>query len=133
VKESSNDPTSKAPASGGGSGKRNTTVERWINPTPNSSDVDWLTDHETELPSLFLEILDDIGEEERLSIKYDAYSSRWLAVLFASNTEGRNKGAALSVRGATPYDSLSLLAYFHIVRYNRIWLDEESGISPKWG
>lgn len=105
----------------------------WLNPQPNSSDVSWLQDHEDDLTQLVFEMVDDLNDNERLSIKYDGYSSRWIAMFFGGSGDTRNSGCALSVRGATPYDATVLLAYFHLVRFSRDWRTSSSETSTRWG
>lgn len=105
----------------------------WINPQLNDSDVTWLQSNEKDLVSLILEFVDDITETEKISIKYDNHSNRWLAILFAGSGDSRNSGCALSVRGATPFDAFCALAYFHIIRFARDYDASKGGTFGKWG
>lgn len=105
----------------------------WVNPSPNAADLKWLVDSADQLPALVLELFDDMGEKERMSLKVDAYSGRWCAIYFGGNGDSVNQGLALSVRGATPYDALCLLAYFHVVRYARDWDVPPPSVIGRWG
>lgn len=105
----------------------------WVNPQFNSTDVTWLQDHEADLVNLIFEFLDDLTETEKVSIKHDDNSGRWLACLFCGDGDARNAGCALSVRGATPFDAFCALAYFHLVRYAREYPERQARLSGRWG
>lgn len=106
---------------------------KWFNPSPNTGDLAWLEDNGDELGSLLLRLFDAVSAQERLSFKFDDKSNRWMAVLFAGNGDEPNAGYALSVRGATPFDSGVLLAYFHLVKYSGDWQVSGGGNDGRWG
>lgn len=125
---------SKSPKDSSSRRTKNSTasVEQWINPTPNASDYEWLEVNDDKLVLLVFELLDDLSDDERLSVKLDAYSGRWMAVFFAGSGKARNSQCALSVRGATAFDALILLAYFHIQRFSREWEYARPVDHPRW-
>lgn len=105
----------------------------WVNPSPSKSDKDWLETNTDKLPDLVFELLDDMSDTERLSVKYDKYANRWSAIYFGGEATDGNAGLALSVRAATTFDALCLLAYFHVVRYARTWEIPPSEDIGRWG
>jgi len=108
-------------------------VVEWVNPTPKDADLAWLEENAERLTDLVLEMLDDFGDGEKLSVKQDSQSSRWMAIYFGGEGDSVHRGLALSVRGATPFDALCVLAYFHIVRYSRDWEVTLPSTSGRWG
>lgn len=106
---------------------------RWVNSSPNAEDKQWLADHETELVTLFFELVDELGEGSKITLKYDSNTARWVAVYFSDSDGERNAGLALSVRGASPYHACVLLAYTHLVKLSRVWDEGGSGMESEWG
>lgn len=106
---------------------------QWINPTPNEKDISWLESNGDGFVPLLFDFLDDIQENERLSVKRDTQSSRWLAILFTGDGDSRNSGQALSLRGATPADAVILLAYFHVFRFKGEYPNASVDDSGRWG
>jgi len=115
------------------SGKYQPNNLQWLNPQPNAEDVEWLEANSPRYVELLFEFLDDVQEDERVSVKRDPQSSRWLAILFSGSGDARNSGCALSVRGATPNDALLLLAYFHSIRYEGEYPSTPDGDKGRWG
>lgn len=106
---------------------------QWINPTTNQEDVDWLEGNSNNYVELLFEFFEDLQEVERVSIKRDPQSTRWIAVLFAGDRDARNTNCALSLRGATPIDALILLAYFHQIRFAGSYPATADNPQGRWG
>lgn len=127
----------KGKASGfGGTGKQPSSSRQsheWFNPQLRTEDVQWLESNSESLAALILSLLDELTGEEKLSLKYDSYSSRWMAILFSGDGDARNSGVAMSVRGATPFDALVALAYLHLVRFEGEWATNADKASARWG
>lgn len=121
------------PGRKGRSGKGKPDDVKWVNYQPNVEDRAWLADNTTGLLSLFFELVDDMEEGQRLTLKYDDYSSRWVAMYFAGGSAGQNRGLALSVRGATAYHAAVLLAYVHLIKFNREWAEISTEDESDWG
>jgi hypothetical protein len=105
----------------------------WVNPTPNDADRTWLTDHRDKHNELVFSLLDQLSDDDKLSVKFDTYTSRWLAIYFAGDSDDENKGCALSVRGSSPYSASVLLAYYHLVLFQGSWGHNPSGNEGEWG
>lgn len=106
---------------------------KWFNPTLNSTDLAWLESNGTQLGDLFLSLLDGLSEGQRLSLKYDSNSTRWLGILFAGSGDDPNTGYAMSVRGATSFDAGVLLGYFHLVKFDGNWEVVGDKTDGRWG
>ena len=106
---------------------------RWVNPTLNNDDRAWLESNDNKLDTLFFEVLDSMGDDDKLSVKYDGHTNRWTAIYFGGPDNDENAGAALSVRGATAYDACVLLGYFHLRKFNRSWGDANPEPQGRWG
>lgn len=106
---------------------------QWINPSPNSEDIEWLESNGNRYVELLFEFFEDLQEAERVSIKRDPQSTRWIAILFAGDSDSRNANCALSVRGAAPSDALILLAYFHQIRFEGEYPATSDGDKGRWG
>lgn len=119
--------------SGGERGNHKLPPVQWFNPTPNGNDIKWLEDRGDALLEDCFELLEGIKETERLSIKFDIGSGRWLAVLFADGHAGRSNVQALSVRGANSVDALGLLAYFVRVKFADGWQTDDVAVVGRFG
>jgi len=122
---------------GGGKGVRkrqgDSSSTEWFNPKPSGSDVEWLDSHENEFVGFVVALVERLEVGRRLSVRYDAYSERWLAILFVDpDTEGGTI-YALSVRGATAFDAGVLLYYFHYVKFKDGWLADAPINSGRFG
>ena len=115
-----------------GRGGYDSTVE-WRNPSPSNGDNAWLETNADELVNNTAVLFDELSEHERVTIKFDELSSRWLAILFDHSRESEGRVLALSVRGATSFDALVLLHYFVHVKYADGWQDVDSAPSGKYG
>jgi len=100
----------------------------WFNPKPNTQDIKWLEDRGGQLLEDSLQTLDALSPEQRVTLKYDVQSSRWLAILFNGTNEQQSPVHALSVRASTPIDALGLLSYFHNFKFADGW--EHEVITP---
>ena len=109
------------------------TTLQWLNPQTNAEDVRWLDANHDGYVQLIFDFLEDVQEDERVSVKRDPQSTRWLAILFCGGGDARNSGVALSVRGATPADALILLAYFHWVRFEAEYPATAGDDLGRWG
>ncbi len=89
----------------------------WFNPQPNSNDLTTLEAESYSFGESILGLIESLEDDERVSVKRDPRSTRWLAILFVPTGNGSVGTNALSVRGATPFDAVILLAYFHQVRF----------------
>ena len=106
---------------------------QWVNPQTNAEDITWLESNSSRYVELVFDLMEDIQEDERVSIKRDPQSSRWLAILFAGDGDARNSGTALSLRGASPFDALLLLAYFHNIRFEGEYPATDTSDLGRWG
>jgi len=117
---------------GRGKSPRNTDV-RWFNPSPSSHDVQWLEDRGDDLLADCFTLLHGVQDHERLSIKYDVNTSRWLAILFDDAAVDEGHVQAMSVRGATAIDAIALLAYFVNVKFADGWVNETAASTGRFG
>ncbi len=106
---------------------------RWFNPSPTDGDKLWLDDNSDQLVELGLSVLDAVPEDGRLTVKYDVDSTRWLAILFLRSNEEGYEMDAMSVRGASAFDALCLLAYFHFTKYDEAWVQDPDQPRGRWG
>lgn len=106
---------------------------RWFNPAPNDFDKQWMGTNDDKLLDLSVSLIDAIPEVGRLTVKYDLRSGRWLAILFVSSSSGEHELDALSVRGGTAVDALSLLAYTHFVKFEEAWVEDAGEPDSRWG
>ncbi len=106
---------------------------RWVNAELNNEDVDIL---ETDLDGALdrvVSMYEGLLTDQRLSVKLDARSGRWLAILFDNPPTEGNVTVALSLRAATPLDALISLAYVHLVKFAGGWHDIASGTDRRFG
>lgn len=94
---------------------------RWINTTLNRDDITELEGNlDNSLERVFT-LFEGLSDSCRLSVKADAYSGRWLAILFDSGGEKGELTFALSMRGATAIDALIALAYVTVHKLGHDW------------
>lgn len=105
----------------------------WFNPKPDAADVEFLDGSENEYVDNVIALLDGLRPEQRLSIKFDAESGRWIAILFVDPVGDGGTVQALSVRGATSFDSVVLLQYFHHVKFSDGWGGGDSEVTGRFG
>ena len=105
----------------------------WFNPTPADSDKKWLDDNPDALGALVEEVLSGLSEEDSLTLKYDAKSSRFTASLFLRSQVQHNAVPVVAVRGKTAYAALVYLAYAHVKVYRRNYLVSVADESELWG
>ena len=108
-------------------------VVRWVNPSPNSRDREWLESNDDSLNELLFTLLEGLTSDGRLTVKYDGKSTRWVAILFIPSSHVGTEFDAMSVRGATAIDAVFLLAYFHLVRFAEGWEITSSEDRGRWG
>lgn len=118
---------------GGGKGKSDWRQVVWVNPKPTSEDVTWLESNENNLVEFVVAMVADLREGERLSVKRDTRSDRWLAILFMGSSSDPNGVQALSVRGATAFDACALLYYFHCVKFVDGWAQDSDAPVGRFG
>lgn len=105
----------------------------WFNPKPDVSDVEWLESPDRNHAEDFVALVEGLRGDERLSVKLDVQSGRWLAVMFVLPSAVGGPTHALSVRGATAFDACVLLHYFHYVKFPDGWSTDEAEYSGKYG
>ena len=105
----------------------------WFNPQPNALDIKWLAGNANKLPDTVIELVDHLSEKDRVSLKYDPGSNRWVAVLFVPHDGASSSLDALSCRGATAFDAAVLLSYFHLVRFADGWEMPDATGSGRYG
>ncbi len=93
----------------------------WVNPKPNNSDVQWLDDNEDQFGAYVVAVCESIKEHERLSVKFDTASRRWIGVLFVDPIEDEGTVYALSCRASTAFLALVLVYYFHVHMGQGAW------------
>ena len=105
----------------------------WFNPKPSSEDVTFLDGKEAEYVEFVVTLVDRLAEGERLSVRFDSHSGRWLAILFIDpSTEGKGV-QALSVRGESAFDACVLLYYFNYVKFADGWIKDASLPTGRFG
>jgi len=105
----------------------------WFNPTLNSGDIKWLEDRGDQFLSDCFNFLLSVREHERVTLKYDVSTSRWLAILFLQPLADGEQVHAMSCRGSTATDALGVLAYCINVKFADGWLDASSEPSGRFG
>lgn len=105
----------------------------WFNPKPDASDVALLDGQEDNYVTHVIELLEGLQARERLSVKFEPQSGRWLAILFVDPSGEGGTVHALSVRGATAFDATVLLHYFHHVKFEDGWGGGDSEVSGRFG
>ena len=116
-----------------GAGRRDNRAVQWFNPSPNDSDRAWLDNHGDKLIELGLSLLEAIPEDGRFTIKFDVASGRWLAILFLRSNNEAFSMDAMSVRGASAFDALCLLSYFHHIKFEEAWVEHTGEVAGRWG
>ncbi len=104
-----------------GSKKSDNGDVRWFNPQPNRADVSDLEDPDYDAISTVIELLTGLPPPDRVQVKYDLRSSRWLALYFRSPDDPDMPLDIMSVRGETAFDAAVLLGYFHLVKFQGEW------------
>lgn len=94
---------------------------RWINPAPNTQDIEWLENNVIEPMEDVIALFDGLRVGMRVTCKHDDRTTRWIAVLFDNDIGDDGAVAALSVRGATAFDAILVLAYFSIRKNKDDW------------
>lgn len=105
----------------------------WHNPKPSAKDVKWLDSHESDYGKFVLEVFEGVEDNERLSLKYDTESTRWIAVLFVDPDESGGKVQALSVRASTPLFAVVLLYYFDKHPIGADWRAPDVEVAGRFG
>lgn len=106
---------------------------RWINPTPNQQDVEWLEGNTVNAMDDVITLFDGLRIGMRVTCKHDDRTERWIAVLFDNDIGDDGAVAALSVRGGTAFDAILLLAYFSIRKNPDDWRTLGGGGDSRFG
>lgn len=114
-----------------GKGKGSDTV--WFNPKPDAGDLEWLDSQAGVYIQFIVTLIEALQIGERLSVRWDAHSGRWLAILFLDPSDEGGNVHALSVRGATAFDAAVLLYYFHHVKFADGWVTDASPVAGRFG
>lgn len=96
------------------------------------TDRQWLEDNIKDQSGWVLDLISDAREYGGLSVKFDAKSGRYLAILFGGDSPETNQGYALTARSATTVDAVYALAYKHYVKFARKWGGVEGERASRW-
>lgn len=105
----------------------------WFNPKPDNSDREWLDGEENNYASHVIDLVGSLQDHERLSIKLELSSGRWLAILFVDPLVSDDPVYAISVRGKTAFDACVLLSYFRLVKFKGGWLQAADTNDGRFG
>lgn len=105
----------------------------WFNPSPNAADVEWLEGNANDSVTDLFTLCEGLQAWERLSCKYDTQSTKWQGILFDDGDTEAGDVPALSVRGATAFDALLLLAYFAVRKDGGDWKAAKSRDNSRFG
>lgn len=94
---------------------------RWVNPSPNTQDVEWLEDNLVQALEDVLAVFEGLHGRQRFTCKHDSRTDRWVAVLFDNSDSEGEPTPALSVRGASALDAIILLGYCVVRKYPDGW------------
>lgn len=100
---------------------------QWFNPKPNAQDIEWMEHRGDDILQDVITLYGGLQDRERLTVKLDSKSGRWLAILFRGDAGAELPVQAMSVRGATALDALGLLHYFYLVKFADGW-QPDSGV-----
>lgn len=117
-------------------GKSASRSVEFVNCHLDTNDKDWLRSTSNDSPACVSEFLLGLTETERLSVKFDPKSLRFVAYLFEDSLHSPNTGCALTVRGATAHDALFALAYCHKYKFAFEWgngTDDVGADIDPWG
>lgn len=114
-------------------GNSRTSEVRWVNPSLNSEDIEWLEHNGDDALGDLVELIEGIQSDSRLSCKYEAKSTRWQAILFDDSHPEGTPTPALSVRGGSALDALLVLAYCALRKYPDGWADAVSVPTSRFG
>lgn len=107
---------------------------QWVSANLNSGDKDWLRANVNHAMEFVAELLEELDESFSLSVKFDDKSRKYLSVLVCTAAEHEGAGCAISMRGATPFDSLYALAYYVGARSSEPWwVGAGNEFSDPWG
>ena len=87
----------------------------WVSSSFNNDDIEWLESNLDHAYTYIFQVIDDLSETLRLTVKFDSHSDRFLSTLFFDDPEA-DSVVALAIRGATPFDALFGCAYVHCVK-----------------
>lgn len=105
----------------------------WFNPSPNASDIEWLEGNANDSVTDLFTLCEGLQTWERLSCKYDPQSTKWTGILFDYGGSEDDDVPALSVRGASAFDALLLLAYFAIRKDGGEWKAAKGADNSRFG
>lgn len=106
---------------------------RWLNPQPNRADISELENPDYDSVAALAVLFTELPSEDRVTVKYDLHSGRFLAMYFRSPMDRDMPVDVLSVRGRTAYDAAVLLSYFHLVKYEGEWGGGEAVPESRFG
>lgn len=106
---------------------------QWYNPQPNSDDVKWLESNTDLFAKQVADLVVELQVNQRLSVRLDVKSGRWLAILFDDPTTPDGAVHALSCRASSGFNALVLLHYFHRVKFVDGWRQEDFASGSDFG
>lgn len=106
---------------------------RWVNAELNQEDVDILESDFNGALERVVGLYEGLQANQRLSVKLDDRSGRWLSILFDDSPTEGGATVALSLRAATPLDALISLAFVHLVKYADGWQDIAARTDRRFG
>lgn len=95
-------------------------------------DKKWLDDNYEESGTLILDFLAGLAEYGGFKCNYEERTGKYLAILYGGQTPETNSGYALTHRGSTPYNTIFVLAYKHMVKLKGRWGGGESPSGGRW-
>lgn len=106
---------------------------RYINVYLNEQDIEWLESNYASANDSFADFADEIPATYGLSLYQDSQSGKWNAILSCSDDYDPNNGHKLSVRVSSPFDALFALAYVHVVKLQKRWVNHTDTSRSRWG
>lgn len=107
----------------------------WVSSSFNNTDIEWLENNLDNAYTYIFQVIDDLSETLRITVKFDAHTDRFLSTLFFDDPDA-DSIIGLAIRGATPFDALFGLAYVHCVKQSEWFSDTVASTNAnpsRWG
>ena len=93
----------------------------WYNPQPSNTDVEWLDGMRDLFATHVADLVTGLYVNQRITLKLDVKSGRWIAILFDDPSTPDGIVHALSCRASSAINAVVLLHYFHMVKFKDGW------------